>query len=82
MGTDPNDIDRVQSLLKQAGYLGWRNFWIEPAFWDIIGKSKGKPVYELLGGNARPIEVYCSTGEMHDPQRRVDEILTLTERRI
>ena len=80
MGTDPNDIDRVQSLLKQAGYLGWRNFWIEPAFWDIIGKSNGKPVYELLGGNARPIEVYCSTGEMHDPHKRIDEILQLTER--
>lgn len=29
--TDPTDIHRIQSLLKQAGYLGWRNFWIEPA---------------------------------------------------
>lgn len=80
MGADPTDIERMQNLLKQAGFLGWRNFWIEPACWDIIGKSKGKPVYELLGGKARPIDVYCSTGEMHDPHKRVDELLAMRER--
>jgi L-alanine-DL-glutamate epimerase-like enolase superfamily enzyme len=80
LGVDPTDIARVQSLLKQAGYLGWRNYWIEPACWDIAGKAAGKPVYELLGGEARPIEVYCSTGEMHDPARRVDELLAMRER--
>jgi L-alanine-DL-glutamate epimerase-like enolase superfamily enzyme len=77
IGADPTDIARVQSLLKQAGYLGWRNFWIEPACWDILGKAKGKPVYELLGGEARPIEVYCSTGEMHEPEQRVQELLAM-----
>ena len=80
IGADPTDIERVQSLLKQAGFLGWRNFWIEPACWDILGKSKGKPVYELLGGAARPVEVYCSTGEMHDPRRRAEELLAMHER--
>jgi L-alanine-DL-glutamate epimerase-like enolase superfamily enzyme len=80
IGADPTDIDRVQSLLKQAGYLGWRNYWIEPACWDIIGKAEGKPVYELLGGEARPIEVYCSTGEMHAPERLVEELLAMRER--
>ncbi|UCH50702.1 MAG: mandelate racemase/muconate lactonizing enzyme family protein [Chloroflexota bacterium] len=80
LGTDPMDIDRVQSLLKQAGFLGWRNFWIEPACRDIMGKSQGKPVYELLGGKARPIEVYCSTGEMHEARKRVEELLAMKER--
>jgi len=80
LGVDPTDIDRVQSLLKQAGYLGWRNYWIEPACWDIAGKAAGKTVYELLGGEARPVEVYCSTGEMHEPARRVDELLAMRER--
>jgi D-galactarolactone cycloisomerase len=80
MGADPTDIERTQDLLKQAGILGWRNFWIEPACWDILGKAQGKPVYELLGGIARPIEVYCSTGEMHDPHKRIDELLAMRER--
>ena len=80
LGADPADIDGVQDLLKQAGYLGWRNFWIEPACWDIVGKAQGKPVYELLGGEARPIDAYCSTGEMHEPEKRVDELLAMKER--
>ncbi|MEW6264916.1 MAG: mandelate racemase/muconate lactonizing enzyme family protein [Thermodesulfobacteriota bacterium] len=79
IGADPTDIDRIQSLLKQAGFLGWRNFWIEPACWDILGKKEGKPVYELLGGRARPVEVYLSTGEMHEPERRVEEFLAMKE---
>ena len=78
MGADPTDIDRVQSLLKQAGFLGWRNFWIEPACWDIMGKAQGKPVFELLGGAPRAVPVYLSTGEMHEPERRVDELLAMT----
>jgi L-alanine-DL-glutamate epimerase-like enolase superfamily enzyme len=80
LGADPSDIDAVQDLLKQAGFLGWRNFWIEPACWDIVGKARGKPVYKLLGGRARPIDAYCSTGEMHAPEQRVDELLAMQER--
>jgi len=80
MGADPTDIDRVQGLLKQAGFLGWRNFWIEPACWDILGKAEGKPVYELLGGKARAVPVYLSTGEMHPPEQRVEELLAGQQR--
>ena len=80
IGADPTDIDQMQGLLKQAGYLGWRNFWIEPACWDIIGKKAGKPVYELLGGQARPIDAYISTGELHEPAKRAEELIAMAER--
>ena len=80
LGIDPTDIDRVQDLLKQASFLGWRNFWIEAACWDIMGKAEDKPVYELLGGTPRAIPVYLSTGEVHPPEQRVDELLAIKER--
>jgi len=80
IGLDPEDIATVNQRLKEASYLGWRNYWIEPAFWDIIGKAQGKPVYEVLGGKARKVDVYCSTGEMHEPEKRVDELLEMAER--
>jgi D-galactarolactone cycloisomerase len=80
LGADPTDIDRIQSLLKQAGFLGWRNFWIEPACWDIVGKKEGKPVYELFGGKARPIVAYCSTGEMRPSEQRINDLLAMKER--
>jgi L-alanine-DL-glutamate epimerase-like enolase superfamily enzyme len=80
MGSDPTDIDRVQDLLKQAGFLGWRNFWIEPACWDIAAKAAGKPLYELLGGRPRPVEVYCSSGEMRPPGPRIEALQAMRAR--
>ncbi|HOO55905.1 MAG TPA: mandelate racemase/muconate lactonizing enzyme family protein [bacterium] len=80
IGLDPEDIETANQRLKEASYLGWRNYWIEPAFWDILGKSKGKPVYELMGGTARPVEFYCSTGEMHEPEKRAEELLAIREK--
>ena len=71
LGEDPTDIDAMQQRLREIGYLGLRNWWIEPAFWDIKGKLADKPVYELLGGERRPVPVYASTGQVRrSPKRR------------
>ena len=75
IGEDPTDIALIQQRVREMGYLGWRNAWIEPAFWDIKGKYAGKPVYELLGGKACPVKVYASTGELKAPEERIDELL-------
>jgi L-alanine-DL-glutamate epimerase-like enolase superfamily enzyme len=37
LGEDACDIRLVQQRLREISYLGWRNWWIEPAFWDIRG---------------------------------------------
>jgi L-alanine-DL-glutamate epimerase-like enolase superfamily enzyme len=73
IGEDADDIDLVQQRLREVAYLGWRNWWIEPAFWDIRGKREGKPVCELLGGTPSTIRLYASTGEVRDPQPRIEE---------
>ena len=59
IGADATDIDLVQQRLREMSYLGWRNWWIEPAFWDILGKLAHKPVYELLGGKSREVSLYA-----------------------
>ncbi len=74
IGEDATDIPLIQQRVREMGYLGWRNAWIEPAFWDIKGKIEGKPVYELLGGTARSVEVYASTGELKTPEQRIEEL--------
>ena len=74
LGEDAADIGLVQQRLREISYLGWRNWWIEPAFWDIKGKLEGKPVYELLGGKACTIGLYASTGEVKEPEARIDEV--------
>ncbi len=79
IGQDVEKLDEVRQLLREASYLGWRNNWIEAAFWDLIGKKEGKPVYALLGGEGGRIPAYCSTGEVHDPKQRAEEVLALRE---
>jgi len=73
LGEDATDIDLVQQRLREISYLGWRNWWIEPAFWDIKGKIAGRPVYELLGGEACPVRLYASAGEIKSPEARIEE---------
>jgi D-galactarolactone cycloisomerase len=74
LGEDATDIGLVQQRLREIAYLGWRNWWIEPAFWDIKGKLAGKPVCELLGGSPCEVRLYASTGEVKEPAARIEEV--------
>lgn len=80
IGLDPTDIPTVNQRLREVSYLGWRNFWMEAALWDIRGKVEHKPVYALLGGEqAGRAPVYASTGEIHPPEQRAEEVLRLRD---
>lgn len=78
IGLDPTDIGAVNQRLREVSYLGWRNYWMEAAFWDIRGKVERKPVWALLGGtHAGRAPVYASTGEIHPSEQRAEEVLKL-----
>jgi L-alanine-DL-glutamate epimerase-like enolase superfamily enzyme len=83
LGVEADDIPTVRQRLREANYLGWRNWWLEAAFWDLKGKKLGKPVYRLLQDQERPVErakVYASSGEVRPFARRkphLDEIRRL-----
>ena len=80
LGADPTNIPDIHQRLYEASIFGWRNFWVEAACWDICGQAEGKPVWKLLGGDAiTEVEVYASTGEIHSPAQRADEVLQLAE---
>ena len=73
VGEDATDISLVQQRLREISYLGWRNWWVEPAFWDIKGKIEGMPVCELVGGKPCTVHVYASTGEVKTARERIEE---------
>lgn len=73
IGEDPADIGLIQQRVREIAYLGWRNAWIEPAFWDIKGKLSGKPVSTLLGGAPCTVRLYASTGEVKSAADRIEE---------
>ena len=50
-GKDPFDIERiVEEVLDISGGNVDVPAGVDPALWDIMGKSLGQPVYKLLGG--------------------------------
>lgn len=68
MGKDPREVDRLARHLWRkgsgagavAGYLYNAVSGIEAALWDLVGKSAGIPVYQLLGGKFRDeVRIYC-----------------------
>jgi D-galactarolactone cycloisomerase len=89
IGLDPTDIDVARQRLREVSYLGWRNYWMEAAFWDVKGKVEGKPAWALFSPSSsspseeiegrQRIEVYASTGEVHPPEQRAEEVLKLRE---
>ena len=67
LGKDPRRIEHHwQALYKGSFYRGGPILTsalsgIELALWDILGKSLGVPVYQLLGGSVRDrIRIYAS----------------------
>ena len=73
LGLDATDITTVRQRLREASYLGWRNWWLEAAFYDLMGKIQGKPVYKLLQKKEETVEkakVYASSGEVRSFEQR------------
>lgn len=73
LGEDATDIALVQQRLREMTYLGWRNWWIEPAFWDIRGKIENQPLCRILGAQPKTVTAYASTGEVRDAKARIKE---------
>lgn len=80
LGMQASDMDGLRKRLREASYLGWRNWWLEAAFWDLAGKMAGKPVYKLLQDRERTVaqlRVYASSGSLRPLEERrayLDEI--------
>lgn len=79
VGRDPLAIEQhIQTLRSIAFFMG-RPWPLEVALWDIAGKAAGLPLYKMLGGQSGRVRAYASTGEIHPPQQRVDEVLRMRD---
>ncbi|HUG36394.1 MAG TPA: hypothetical protein VML54_05555, partial [Candidatus Limnocylindrales bacterium] len=67
-GQDPTRIEALVDLMHRGtmvygrrGLVMFAISGVEIALWDLLGKARGAPVYELLGGATRPrLPVYAS----------------------
>ncbi len=79
LNRDPFQVEDTLKMLRSALFLGYRAWFAEIAMWDLIGKACKQPIYKLLGGGPDKLLAYCSTGEMHAPDKRAEEVLKLKE---
>jgi L-alanine-DL-glutamate epimerase-like enolase superfamily enzyme len=86
LGKNPYDIEYLTAgVLTRGPMVGWAG--VDAALWDIIGKSKDKPVCEFLAidhESVYRIPVYASAGEMYEgdiwPDNLIAEALKLKEK--
>lgn len=68
-GKNPLEIRSLwQTMWEAINFLGHKGAavmalaGIDVALWDLAGRHYGVPVFRLLGGQQRPVEVYASGG--------------------
>ncbi len=66
MGINPLDTRLINQRIQEFSFIGMRNGWIDAAFWDIIGKIRGEPLWKMLGGTGGFVFPYLSTGSTHN----------------
>lgn len=80
VGRNPENVEDIWQSVNSSAY--WRNgpvlnnalSGVDMALWDIKGKSAGKPVYDLLGGECRGgVPVYLHAGG-ESPEQVVEAV--------
>lgn len=83
LGRDPFDLVGLAEQCARAEYKVWGSFLfralagVDTALWDLVGKAKGQPVYQLLGGRVRESVPLYGSGMRRDttPAEEVDRMV-------
>jgi len=69
----------VHGILETVDFHHGRNWTLEVAVWDLVGRTLGEPLWKLLGGSNSRIGAYASSGELVSPDERVRRCLALRD---
>src|SRR5919108_6535442 len=79
IGQEVSQIERHSDVLATLAFHYARYWPLEIALWDVLGKVANLPLFRLWGGHSDRVLAYCSTGELHAPPQRVEEVLRFRE---
>lgn len=79
LGVNVSDTDRVHGIVETVDFHHGRNWIVEVAVWDLLGRARGEPLWRLLGGERDRILAYASSGELVDADERVRRCLALRD---
>jgi L-alanine-DL-glutamate epimerase-like enolase superfamily enzyme len=79
-GEDPTEVDELwQRMYRITRWYGRKGVamsalgGLDVAFWDLLGKAKGEPVWQLLGGSRDTCPAYASALLWKDPEALAKE---------
>lgn len=79
VGMDPERTDEIHEILETVDFHHGRNWILEVAVWDLVGRAHDRPVWRLLGGSESTILAYASSGELVDVDERVRRSIALRD---
>ena len=50
IGVDATDAETVRGILETVDFHHGRNWTLEIAIWDLVGRSRGEALWRMLGG--------------------------------
>ena len=72
-GRDPTEVEKIwDQMYFSTQYYGRKGLvvnaisGVDLALWDLLGRLRGEPVYQLLGGKVRDELVFYATGSRPD----------------
>jgi L-alanine-DL-glutamate epimerase-like enolase superfamily enzyme len=79
VGVEVSNSDAVHETVETVDLHHGRNWIVEVAVWDLLGRARDEPLWRLLGGERDRIGAYASSGELVDPDERVHRCRALLD---
>jgi len=79
VGRDVEGTGEIHGILETVDLHHGRNWILEVAVWDLLGRARGEPLWRLLGGERDRIRAYASTGELVSADERVRRCIELRD---
>ena len=79
VGVDAEDAANVHGVIETVDFHHGRNWPLEVAVWDLVGRAREEPLWRMLGGTRGRVGAYASTGELVPSDERVRRCLALRD---
>ena len=73
LGEDPLDLERHAAVLSNIEFHAGRPWPMDIALWDLVGKIRDEPIWQMVGGRSNRIQAYASSG-VHRPVGEMVEV--------
>jgi L-alanine-DL-glutamate epimerase-like enolase superfamily enzyme len=71
VGHEVSDTETVHGIVETVDFHHGRNWIVEVAVWDLLGRTRREPLWRLLGSERARMLAYASSGELVDADERV-----------